>query len=261
MKFSTDRRRFLVPVLLLAALGAAACVSPEKRVRTEKNSERHLALARKYMEMNRYAEALGQIEQALEADRKNADAILLRGQINFAQGRYAEAIADMDRTLAIRPAFTEVLSWRAWAKIESGDLPGAEADYRKALEDRIYPTPEKLWMNLGLLLIKEGRDSEGAEALRKAVQANPAYSRGHYELGKVQEQGGNVTGALISYQAAIGGMKDSADLNLRLGLMLEKNGDGSAAKAHFKRVLEISPTGPEAPTARDHLRRLEAPSS
>jgi len=55
-------------------------------------------------------------------------------------------------------------------------------------------------------------------------------------------------------------MKNSADLNLRLALALERSGEGAKAREYFKRVIEINPTGPEAATARDHLSKLESPS-
>jgi len=42
--------------------------------------------------------------------------------------------------------------------------------------------------------------------------------------------------------------------------MLERSGDGARAKEHFKRVIELAPDGPEASTAREHLKRLGTPS-
>ena len=258
MKCSTKSLRTAAAALAAAALLALpACYSPEKRIREEKRSASHLALAQRLLEQRRTQEALGQVDLALKEWKKNPDAWLVRGQVHFSFGDYPTAIEDFSTAMEHRERFTEALSWRAWARIESGDPQGGEADYRKALEDRTYPTPEKLHLNLALLLFRNGREAEGVAELKEAVRINPAYARGHYELGKAQERGGNLTGAVISYQAALGGMKDSADLNLRLGLALEGTGEGGKAKEYFKRVIDLSPSGPEATTAREHLARLE----
>jgi tetratricopeptide (TPR) repeat protein len=256
-----NRRSMIRAALAVACLAAvAACVSPEKKLRDEKMSGGHLALARKLMEQQRMQEALTQADLAIRESKKNADAWMTRGQIKFFMADYAPAIEDFDRAMDLRDRFTEALSWRAWARIEIGDLAGAETDYRAALEDRTYPTPEKLHLNLGLLLVRMGRGKEGIASLKDAVTVNPAYTRGHYELGRLEEEAGNVNDARISYEAAIGGMKDSPDLNLRLALVLEKTGEGARAKEYFKRVIDLAPEGPEAVTARDHLKRLD-PSS
>jgi tetratricopeptide (TPR) repeat protein len=261
MKSSVDMRARILPALgVLLVLAGTACASSERRVRAAKRSDTHVSLAQKLMADQRYSEALNQADLAIKESKKNPDAYLTRGQIEFMRAEYPAAIEDFTTARRYRPLLTEALSWRAWAYIESGNLAAAEADYREGLKDRTYLYPEKLHLNLALLLYKMGRDAEGLVELRSSVSASPAYFRGHYELGKALEKNGDVTGALASYEAAIGGMKDSADLNLRLALALEKAGDGGRARAHFKRVLEISPDGPEATTARDHLKRLEASS-
>jgi len=252
--------------ILAAGLGAAlfvsgpACAASEKKIRAQKRSDTHLALAQKLMEENRLPEALNQADLALQESKKNPDAYMARGQIEFLRTEYARSIDDFTQALHYRPIFTEARSWRAWAYIESGNLAAAAQDYREGLNDRTYLTPEKLHLNLALLLYRTGRDAEGLQELKLAVATNPAYARGHYELGKALEKNGDLKSALGSYEAALGGMKDSADLNLRIALALEKSGEGGRAREHFKRVLEISPDGPEAPTARDHLKRLEASS-
>jgi tetratricopeptide (TPR) repeat protein len=265
MRSSTNRRPGLRAAAAAAAAAALlpallACASPQKRMRAEKRSGSHLALARKLMEQQRFQEALGQADLALHEMKKNADAWLVRGQVRFGLGDYGPAVEDFSRALELKPAMTEALSWRAWAHIESGDAARAEADYRTALKDRTYPTPEKLHLNLGMLLLKVGREAEAVREMERAVALNPAYARGHYELGKIKDRSGDTGSALVHFQAALGGMKDSADLNLRLAIALERTGDGVRAREHFKRVLELAPSGPEAATARDHLKRLDSPS-
>jgi tetratricopeptide (TPR) repeat protein len=262
MKSSTEARHgarlvagFLVAVALMAGCGQSA-----KKDRREKMSRSKVAIANRLFQMGRAQEALGQANQAIEEWGKNPQAWLVRGQILFAIQEYDRAIADFTTAISHRPGYADALSWRAWARVEKGDFAAAEADWKKALEDTTSLTPEKIYLNLGKLYDRTGREEEALESLQKAVTVNPAYSRGHYELGKAREMRGNTSGAIASYQAALGGMNESSELNLRLAMILEKTGDGARAREHFQRVIELDPDGPEADTARDHLKRLDLAS-
>jgi len=248
--------------VILVALAAAspACMNGAKKARAQKMSASHVAVAQKLFQQERMQEALGMANRAIEDNKKNPEAYLIRGQVLFAIEEYDKAIADFTTANDLRDPFADALSWRGWTKAETGDYAGAEADWKHALEDTTSLTPEKVYLNLALLYEKTGRNSLAMENLERAVTVNPAYSRGHFELGKARQEAGNTSGAIVSYEAALGGMKDSPDLNLRLGLVLESSGEGARAREYYKRVLELDPNGVEATTARDRLKRLE-PSS
>jgi tetratricopeptide (TPR) repeat protein len=259
MKFSIEQRRALCATALIAVIVAGtACLNSDKKIREGKRSDSHIALARKLIEQRRLHEALTQVNMAIDEWEKNPDGHFLRGQIHFGLGMYDIAIADFSRAMDLHEDFTEALSWKAWAEAESGDSVAAERDWTKALANPIYPSPEKIHLNLGMLLISKGRREDGISHLRRAVAQSPGYARGHFELGKVLEEDGDLKQAAAAFQAALGGMKDSPEVNLRLALVLEKQGSGALAKEHFKRVIELSPEGPEAELARDHLRRLDS---
>ena len=261
MKSWIDRRALLGAAAAAALLLAApACQSAQKKDLSMKRNASHVALARKLIEQNRLNEALTQTNMAIEEWGEGAEAYLLRGQVHFMLGLYSPAIEDFDGAMARQAEFTEALSWRAWARAESGDSAGAEQDWMKALADPKYPSPEKIHFNLALLYVRTGRKDDAISHLERAVANSPGYSRGHYELGKLRQEAGDFGGASRSFQAALGGMKDSPDLNLRLALVLERQGEGARAREHFKRVIELSPDGPEAELARDHLRRLDTAS-
>jgi len=261
MRSWTEDRRIRLAVLLMPlAAFATGCVASGRKVRMEKLSGSHVAIAQKLIRQQRLQEALGQANLAIQEWKKNPDAYLVRGQVHFGIQEYARAIEDFTTADDLRPPFADALTWRGWARAESGDAEGAERDWKRALEDTTFLTPEKVYLNLALLYQQTGRTAEANENLEQAVTVNPAYSRGHFELGKARQEAGNASGAIVSYMAALGGMNDSPDLNLRLGLVLESTGEGARAREYFKRVLELAPDGNEASTAREHLSRLEKSS-
>ena len=258
MRFWTEARVMTAAAAALAvAVTIPACVSARKKEIHQKLSASHVALAGKLIEQGRMREALTQANMALDEWGKNPEAWFVRGQVDFGLGIYSTAIQDFTTAMSYRDNFTEALSWRAWANSESGNPDAAEKDWKQALKDPRYPYPEKIELNLGLLYLKNGREAEGMTHLQRAVSLNPAYARGHYELGKVQQEKGDLNAATLSYEAALGGMHDSADVNLRLAIVLERRGEGARATEYFKRVIELQPDGPEADTARDHLKHLD----
>ena len=65
-------------------------------------------------------------------------------------------------------------------------------------------------------------------------------------------------GAVSSYEAALDGTAKSADIHFRLGLIYsDKLNEPVSAVHHFRRYLEILPSGPHAREAKNNLDRLE----
>ena len=65
-------------------------------------------------------------------------------------------------------------------------------------------------------------------------------------------------GAVNSYEAALDGTVKSADVHFRLGLLyVDKLNEPVSAVHHFRRYLELLPTGPHAREAKANLDRLE----
>ena len=60
-------------------------------------------------------------ERAITADDRNATAYLWRGQGWWALGYFDRAAADMDRCLAVDPAYANCTSWKAQVLISAGD--------------------------------------------------------------------------------------------------------------------------------------------
>ncbi len=94
----------------------------------------HLACGNVLLAQGRAAEALACYDSALKIKPNNADITALRGEALSMMGNYAKAIEAFDFALAITPKAPETLNARAIAKLGLGDLPGANADWRRQLE-------------------------------------------------------------------------------------------------------------------------------
>ncbi|TGZ80204.1 DnaJ and TPR domain protein [Ascodesmis nigricans] len=76
--------------------------------------------------------ALDHFNVAIEKDPSNYLTIFKRGAAYLSLGRNAQAVADFDSVLDIKPDFEAALVQRAKLKARSGDWDGARADYNRA---------------------------------------------------------------------------------------------------------------------------------
>src|SRR5262249_59954780 len=84
----------------------------------------------------------------------------------------------------------------AIARIDTGDLAGAEADLRAALA--IEPGNPRALTNLGEVLRATQRSREAVTLYRKALDADPTYAHAAARLGITLENLGDPAGALAA---------------------------------------------------------------
>ncbi|MBS2016186.1 MAG: tetratricopeptide repeat protein [Deltaproteobacteria bacterium] len=127
----------------------------------------------------------------------------------------------------------------------------AEALYKKAIE--LDPQLAIAYTNLGNIRFRQG-DEPGAEALyRRALELDERQPEAHYNLGYVMLERGFAARAIPYFEAAIKADPRFADAHFNLAMAYEACSDKARARVHWKRYLEIEPTGTWADIARDHL--------
>jgi len=127
----------------------------------------------------------------------------------------------------------------------------AEELYRKATE--LDPNLAIAYTNLGNIRFRRG-DEAGAEALyRKALEIDERQPEAHYNLGYVMLERGYASRAVTYFEAAIKTDPRFADAHFNLAMAYEALADKARARIHWKKYLELEPTGTWADIARDHL--------
>lgn len=127
----------------------------------------------------------------------------------------------------------------------------AETLYKKATE--LDPQLAIAYTNLGNIRFRRG-DEAGAEALyRKALEIDERQPEAHYNLGYVMLERGYASRAVTYFEAAIKTDPRFADAHFNLAMAYEALADKARARVHWKRYLELEPTGTWADIARDHL--------
>lgn len=127
----------------------------------------------------------------------------------------------------------------------------AEELYKKATE--LDPNLAIAYTNLGNIRFRRG-DEAGAEQLyRKALAIDERQPEAHYNLGYVMLERGYASRAVTYFEAAIKTDPRFADAHFNLAMAYEALAEKARARAHWKRYLELEPTGTWADIARDHL--------
>jgi tetratricopeptide (TPR) repeat protein len=127
----------------------------------------------------------------------------------------------------------------------------AEELYRKATE--LDPNLAIAYTNLGNIRFRRGDEAGAEELYRKALNIDERQPEAHYNLGYVMLERGYASRAVTYFEQAIKADPRFADAHFNLAMAYEALADKARARVHWKRYLELEPTGTWADIARDHL--------
>jgi Tfp pilus assembly protein PilF len=160
----------------------------------------------------------------------------------YTQRKYGEAVEEFEGYVLRHPdnAFGHyMLGLSAW---KGGDLKRARQALERSLE--IDSTSVKTLLNLGRVLLDEGKATEAEPPIRAALALDPESGEVHRMLGRVQSALGQVDSAEASYLAALSiEPKDSWSMN-NLGLLLIEQGRYEDAVMPLARAVELRPDAP-----------------
>jgi len=105
---------------------------------------------------------------------------------------------------------------------------------------------------LGVALT-QGNPSEAIDQFAQALQANPAYALGHYNLGCALALQGKLTQAIQEYERALQLQPDLIRARYNLGCALALRGDFSQAIEQYEQALRLKPDASNAPETQNNL--------
>jgi len=251
----------IVPASLVfcALLAPAACGASRAKPKPkdpESEAATNIRLAESYYRAGRVQDALALLEKTAATQPRNAALRNYYGQLCFLAGRNAEAEASFLKALEIDPYLTDARNNLGAVYDATGRRDLAEKEFRKVLADGTYTTPENARLNLGRLYASQGRLEEAIAELRRAVETNPKYWRGHYELASTLDRAGRYEEAAREYEVAAPDYKLNGEYHYRIGLAYMKLDQPSKAKEHFLRCQELSPGSENASKAYDLVKLI-----
>ncbi|WP_376796794.1 tetratricopeptide repeat protein [Thermogemmatispora sp.] len=203
-------------------------------------------------------EALADLERAIALDEGNVWAFVERGRLLRRLGRYEEALADLSRVLDLNPLDARSLASRGQVLTRLGRYEEALRDFGQALAlDEGY----------GWALVRRaevwrlrGQYEEALADVERALTVNPYDARALGERGELYRALGRYEEALSTLAQALALRPDYAWALATRGQVLAALGRRSEALADAERALALDPSLEAARSLRELLLRAEASS-
>ncbi len=142
----------------------------------------------------RFDAARSMMARAAALDPLNPAMLRLVGEVEFSAGRYAEAIAAINRALAINPRLAVAHATIGTSQLQLGDAKAAEQSFR-AEPNSLFALP-----GIAIICARTGRKADAQTALTRLIAEHG--DNGLYQQAQVLAQQGDSTAALARLAAA-----------------------------------------------------------
>lgn len=179
--------------------------------------------------------------------RKNAEAWMAHGNLGdylSGRGRTDEAIAQYEKSLALKPDSPQLVFNLGLALGAKGRRKEALARYQEALG--LQPKYPQAWVNIGCIHLDEGRLDEAVAHFREAFKQDSNLAEAHYNLANALSQQRLLPDAVVHYREAIRCRPDYAEAWINLGnalLATKRIDEGIDA---YRRAIAVRPGAFEA---------------
>lgn len=168
----------------------------------------------------------------------------LLGNSLRAQGKSADAAAQYERALVLKPDYAEAHNKLGLLRATEGRAADAEVHYERALA--LNPRHGDAHHNLALTMAAQGRMTEAIPHFECVLELNPDHANGHYGLGAALLSVGSFAEAAAHFERALELNPAHADAHNNLGVALMAQGRAVEAAAHFERALALQPRHADA---------------
>ena len=208
------------------------------------SSQTHANYATALGEGGKYAEAVAEFDKALAIWPNDPETLVKRGSALAGQNQYDEAIRSYRAALALRPDDAMAFLNLGAALAARGQYDEAIAMYRKALV--IQPGRAQASINLGSVLLRQGKLTPAETAFQEALDVEPWNVEAHTSLGAARAMQGNLDGAIAEYQDALHENPDHLPALLNLGIALAQSGRPGEAITLLGKATRLDPGNADA---------------
>lgn len=189
--------------------------------------------------VNRNEEALGLINQVLQAAPDYPEALATRALQWFKSGDAVRACDDAAKALQFKPFMRQL--WPLYARLAL--QLGRQAEARNALRESLVDDPNngQLLVNLGELERTAGHYQDALALLQKALQLEPGNLLARCNLGVVLQELGRLCEAERQYRAILIANPNELNIQTFLGQLLRLQGRYPEARDAFKELVARCP--------------------
>ncbi len=244
--------RLFVFVLLVWSLAGCATQSGDASgndaQRARERAKVHTELAGAYYENANYKIALDELGKAVRADSQYAPAYNMRGLVHMVLQEDADAEKDFRRALELDPDNSDTHNNYGWFLCQRGRERESLNHFIQAVENPLYSTPERAYLNAGICARKAGQLQDADLYLHRALTLQPGLFEAQKELAEVAFAKGDYAGArsyFAHYAQAVAAPLSAADLLLAVRIE-RKLGNRNAEAQYAAQLRKDFPTSREA---------------
>jgi tetratricopeptide (TPR) repeat protein/TolB-like protein len=182
--------------------------------------------------------ALVAVKQAQQINDALPEVHLAMGRVSLARGKFAEAIEEMKRVVALAPNSDEAYRNLAKAYLRAGQKNEAIEAYKKAIQAGPY-----YWKNyedLGDAYIELGDYNNALLTLQRVIELAPDISFGYQDVGTVYFDQGKFQEAL-PYELKALSITPNPDLYTNIGTIYFYLGRYAEAVPMFEKAVALNP--------------------
>ncbi|MFJ9993884.1 type IV pilus biogenesis/stability protein PilW [Pseudomonas putida] len=197
-----------------------------------------------YLQQGMTEQAKAPLARALALNSHDADAhaalalvFQAQGEPDLADGHFREALSQRPNDTRIRNNYGSFL-------YAQGHFRQAEQMFRQAASDTLYPERSRVYENLGLTALRQGRREQAHEYLDKALQLNQRQPRALLEMAELSYENRHYVPARDYYERfSQQGDHDARSLLLgnRLARVFEEHGTAAELGEKLQRLYPGTP--------------------
>ncbi len=248
-------KRAITFFTLFVLVLSVSCAS--NSLRTRKQGQAKLRLGVSYLQQGKNSLALNEFfkgEKLFPDDPEMKNAI---GLTYMRMRNYEKAEKYPKEAVALKKDFSEAYNNLGLLYSTMGRSEEAIKNYKKALENVLYSTPERAYNNLGIEYEKKGEIGMAKKAYIRAMNISPTFPLPSFNLGRVLLAEGNLDGAINQFRKAISLHSGYVSAYFQLGKAYLKKKDYKRALVNFKAVERMSTTGEVKEMAREYIDLIE----
>jgi tetratricopeptide (TPR) repeat protein len=209
----------------------------------------------------------GGAANAKEVAAKNAELkkVFDEGIAASKENNHDGAIAAFSRAAEINPNCSDCQYNLGFSYSQKKDYEKAEAAYKKAIELR--PEYAEAYNGLATIYNAQRKFDLAAEASKKGMElagggaaagaAGGGNADAMYNQGVILWNAGKIADAKKQFEAAVAANPNHAEAHYQLGMALLNENNLNAAAGEFDTYLKLSPSGPNAATAKGILSTIK----
>jgi tetratricopeptide (TPR) repeat protein len=194
-----------------------------------------------YVLLSDYPSAIRWLEKAVGVEPRNAEAWYFLGRAYYTRNRISEAKAAFEKVLQLNPRDAKAEN-NLGLVLESEAHPAEAIDAFKqaiAWQQASPRRSEQPYLNLGSVLLDEGRNEEALPALEEAVKLAPADSLCRLKLGIAYLRLSKLENARTELEEAARLDPENAAVHFQLGKLYKQMHAMNRAQKEFGRAEEI----------------------